>query len=201
MLCLITDRKRVAHGDLLGLIYRVKESKIKRIILREKDMKEDELLKCAKQIKHALAGSDIELIIHSNIKVAKAVNADGVHFPFELFMKGQKRYKVTGVSVHSAEEAEIAEANNADYIIVGHIYATVCKRGIKPRGVQYLKEICQSVSIPVIGIGGIKVRNVPEVMDSGAAGIAIMSAVNQSVSPMNIVEVYQSVLRIWDSES
>ena len=70
-------------------------------------------------------------------------------------MKKEKFTKI-GISIHSVEEAKEAEQLGASYLTAGHIYATDCKRGLPPRGLGFLKEVCREVSIPVYGIGGIK---------------------------------------------
>ena len=77
--------------------------------------------------------------------------------------------------MHSSEEARQAEALGASYIIAGHIYATNCKEGIPPRGLRYLKEVCDSTGLPVYAIGGITPRNMAEVLAAGAAGGCMMS--------------------------
>ena len=70
--------------------------------------------------------------------------------------KRQKNLQRLGISIHSVEEAKEAEQLGASYLTAGHIYATDCKRGLPPRGLGFLKEVCREVSIPVYGIGGIK---------------------------------------------
>ena len=68
----------------------------------------------------------------------------------------KKKFTKIGISIHSVEEAKEAEQLGASYLTAGHIYATDCKRGLPPRGLGFLKEVCREVSIPVYGIGGIK---------------------------------------------
>ena len=79
--------------------------------------------------------------------------------------------------LHSVEEAVEAQNLGASYITAGHIYATDCKKGLAPRGLEFLKEVCDSVTIPVYAIGGIDVDGTrrDEVKMCGAAGSCIMS--------------------------
>jgi len=200
VLCFVTNRASVVHGDLIDLIYSVKQTNIGRIILREKDMSPNKLLEMALAIRKALEGTTTQLMINGSVEVATKVSADGVHFPFDLFKETSNRYGLTGVSVHSVEEALYAEKNGADYLIAGHIYLTSCKAGLKPRGVEYLSEICNSVSIPVIGIGGISPRHIPEVINNGAKGIAVMSPINGAVNPVQKIRDYQAGLKIFADE-
>ena len=84
-------------------------------------------------------------------------------------------FETVGVSVHSAEEAAAAEKMGADYVTAGHIFVTDCKRGLAPRGLEFLKSVVDSVSIPVYGIGGISPDNIAEIKASGADGGCKMS--------------------------
>lgn len=85
----------------------------------------------------------------------------------------KKKFTKIGISIHSVEEAKEAEQLGASYLTAGHIYATDCKRGLPPRGLGFLKEVCREVSIPVYGIGGIKfdeeqwndMKNVEQLVD------------------------------------
>ena len=99
----------------------------------------------------------------------------------------QQFFKVIGTSVHSVEDAIKAEQLGATYMTAGHIFATDCKKGLPPRGLDFLKNVCDTVQIPVYAIGGINIAssegddstlNVPrlkDVMECGAAGGCIMS--------------------------
>ena len=82
-----------------------------------------------------------------------------------------------GVSVHSAEEAREAVRLGASYLTAGHVFATDCKKGVPPRGLEFLKEICELAPVPVYGIGGIRLdtEQIREVLAQGAAGACIMS--------------------------
>ncbi|MFC2661527.1 MAG: thiamine phosphate synthase [Eubacterium sp.] len=116
----------------------------------------------------------------------------GIHLPLfqlrELAEKGQQIPDnfLTGCSVHSPEEAAEAERLGAAYLFAGHVYATDCKKGLPPRGLGFLREVCESVSIPVYAIGGMRIEGIfpdcrpdpvqkREITDCGAAGMAVMS--------------------------
>lgn len=80
-----------------------------------------------------------------------------------------------GTSVHSIEQAKEAMTLGASYMTAGHIFSTQCKPGLTPRGIDFLKNICQTVQVPVFGIGGIHPDNMQQVLDAGAAGVCMMS--------------------------
>ena len=86
-----------------------------------------------------------------------------------------KSGQITWVSVHTVEEAINAERLGADGLIAGHIFVTDCKKGLAPRGLDFLKEVCDAVSIPVFAIGGIDDSNSDIVRLAGAQGECRMS--------------------------
>ncbi|MGN7413381.1 thiamine phosphate synthase [Paenibacillus sp. SAF-068] len=88
-----------------------------------------------------------------------------------------------GVSVHSIEEAKIAEERGADYLFFGHVYLTNSKPDLEPRGIYALDEVCRSVSIPVMAIGGIEPGNIHAIRATGAQGVAVISNVWSSDLP------------------
>ena len=89
----------------------------------------------------------------------------------------EKEFETVGVSVHSADEAVLAEKMGATYVTAGHIYATDCKKGLQPRGLDFLRQVCAAVDLPVYAIGGIKFDETQwmSLKECGAAGGCIMS--------------------------
>jgi thiamine-phosphate pyrophosphorylase len=164
--------------DFYKRIEEISKYKLDYLILREKDLNSLELENMALRIKSILADSNIKLFINGNAKVAISVNADGLQLSFKDFCKeaGVGFHGVIGVSIHSLEEALIAEKKGANHLIYGHIYQTDCKKGLAPRGIDELKIICQNVNIPVFAIGGINQNNFRPIIEAGASGVALMSS-------------------------
>ena len=103
-----------------------------------------------------------------------------IHLPLFLLREISENpgdFLAVGCSVHSVEEAKEAQKLGATYLTAGLIYTTDCKKGLPPRGLDFLREICNAVTIPVYAIGGIHAgtRQIQEVMDCGASGACIMS--------------------------
>ena len=94
----------------------------------------------------------------------------------ESFRKKYPHIQRIGTSIHSVEDAIFAESHGADYITAGHIFTTNCKKGLPGRGIEWLKTVCDAVSIPVYAIGGISDANAGELSDCGIAGYCMMSA-------------------------
>ena len=87
----------------------------------------------------------------------------------------RKSVKEMSTSIHSLEQLKEAEAYSMDFVIAGHIFATDCKKDLPPRGLSFLKNICDNSEVPVYAIGGMTKEREPEVMRKGASGICIMS--------------------------
>lgn len=94
----------------------------------------------------------------------------------ESFRKKYPHIQRIGTSIHSVEDAIFAESHGADYITAGHIFTTDCKKGLPGRGMEWLKTVCDAVSIPVYAIGGISDANAGELSDCGISGYCMMSA-------------------------
>lgn len=172
----VTNRK-LCH-DFYGRIAEISKMDLEYLILREKDLSYKELKIMAKKIKDILLDSKIKLIINGNINVACAVEAFGLQLSFKDFSEAvAKNYDgVIGVSIHSLREAIESETLGASYLLYGHVFETDCKKGVTPRGLVELKEICSRVKIPVYAIGGIDEENYKSVINSGAYGVSIMSS-------------------------
>ena len=92
----------------------------------------------------------------------------------------RKSFDNIGASCHSTDDAITAAEYGASYITAGHIFPTDCKKGLPPRGLDFLREVCQNVDIPVYAIGGISPENFSQVMEAGASGACVMSGFMKS---------------------
>ncbi len=183
---LITDRK-AARGDLPGAVEAALRGGVDWVQLRQKAGPALELYETATEVIPQARRVGAGVLINDRIDVALATGADGVHLAGKSLPPGVARELLTsgllGVSVHGLEEALEAASAGVDYVTFGHVYPTSSKPGLPPRGVSELAEIVESVDVPVIAIGGIDASNVREVLETGASGIAVISAVIGSVDP------------------
>ena len=171
------------------------------LILREKDLSEKEYEELAKEVMAICAEYQVPCILHTFWRVAEKLKCDTVHLPlpilrqFVLEKQNQKNQKYResqnlsipesqreiiqkiGTSVHSMEQAQEAQEFGASYVTAGHIYATDCKKGLQPRGLDFLRQVCAAVDLPVYAIGGIKFDETQwmSLKECGAAGGCIMS--------------------------
>jgi thiamine-phosphate pyrophosphorylase len=131
----------------------------------------------------------VPLIVNDRIDVAIAADADGVHlgqsdFPIPLARRLLGEEKIIGGSAATMEEARICLAEGADYVGFGPVYTTGSKDDAGPvSGPSVLRQVVETIPLPIIAIGGITVDNVPEVMRAGAHGIAVISAVCCQLDP------------------
>ena len=120
-----------------------------------------------------------QCILHSFADVAISLRAQALHVPLHLLKEmtqAQKtHFEVLGASCHSVEDALEAQALGCTYITAGHVFETDCKKGLPGRGLDFLRNVCAAVDIPVYGIGGIDADNIALVRDAGANGACLMS--------------------------
>ena len=181
----VTNR-RLSQRPFLEQIKRVCQLRPEAVILREKDLSETEYAKLAEEVYNITTSYDVRLIIHTYINVARELGINTVHMSLHNMREYRKEFIdnvnktnniKTGCSIHSVEEAVEARNMGASYITAGHVYATDCKKGLAPRGLDSLKNVFDSVDIPVYAIGGIDIDDGrrKEVKKYGAAGSCIMS--------------------------
>lgn len=190
--------KPLCKDDFLQRIRKISDSKVQYIILREKYLSEPEYFNLAKNVL-SVCDKD-KLIIHNFPETAVKLGVKKIHLPFGVFkdLKGREDFDLLGTSVHSTEDAIFAEENGADYITAGNIYETDCKKGLKGKGVNFLRNVCESVDIPVYAIGGINADTAggfKAVTEKNFAGVCVMSLLMQCENIDNEVLKLQSKLR------
>lgn len=181
MIFCVTNRS-LCKADFLQQLRRIAGAKPDAIVLREKTLSEAAYWQLAEQVFSICQENQVQLICNTFIRVAERL-AVPVQIPFSTLSQTDSLSVPFGVSVHSVEEAIRAEQAGAAFLIAGHIFATACKPDLPPRGLLFLQEICQAVSIPVLGIGGIHVQNAASILQTGAVGFCIMSDFMQTDAP------------------
>lgn len=168
---------------MLDAIREAIDGGVRCIQLREKDLPVREYLKLAEVARKITGDSGCRLIINDRIDMAMAIEADGIHLgnsslPADVVRRLIGEKMLIGVSIHSIEEARMAEKMGADFITAGPIFYTPSKAKYgPPAGIGLLSEINGELSIPVFAIGGIKKENIRDVLGAGAWGVAMISAI------------------------
>ncbi len=193
---IITNRKLCENENLEKQIKKIFSAYEKKIILknfeivaltlREKDLDKNKYLNLVKKIYPICKKYGIDLILHQNydLNLDEKYNIEGIHLSYEIFKslnknireKLIKKYKRIGVSIHSLEEAKDVENLGATYVVAGHIFETDCKKGLEPRGLNFIKELSSILTIPIFAIGGINEENSNLVLNSGAFGVCMISS-------------------------
>ena len=149
--------------------------------LRDKGASTVELYKEAVVLRSLTKNMDTSFIINDRVDVALAVDADGIHLgQDDLSVSAARRIlgsdKIVGLSTHSFQQAHAASEEKVDYISLGPIFQTQTKETDQPVGVSLIRRVKESVSLPVVAIGGIREDNVKEVLRAGATCVAVISA-------------------------
>jgi len=164
----VTDRHQ---GDVLASAARAIGEGVDMIQVREKDLPARELFDLVCRIRDLAARTNSRVLVNDRLDVALAARVDGVHLPADGLPSDRVRpwVKVLGVSTHTVEEAIDAQKSHADFIVFGPVFDSPGKTAV---GLEPLKRVVASVSIPVLAIGGITRENTESVLAAGAAGIA-----------------------------
>jgi len=178
----ITDSSMVGNRTLKAMVEEAILGGATMIQLREKNISLDEYISIAREIKELTDKYNIPLIINDQVEVALACGAAGVHvgqsdMDASIVRAKIGPNKILGVSAKTVKEAVLAEKAGADYLGVGAVFPTSTKRDAVLVSLETLKNICNSVSIPVVAIGGINEENIIKLKSSGIAGISVVSAI------------------------
>ncbi|MFZ2655750.1 MAG: thiamine phosphate synthase, partial [Victivallales bacterium] len=150
--------------------------------LREKNKNGTDLIRLAREFRRICDRHGMLLIMNDNVGIAVETGADGVHLGQDDMPLADAREAsselILGCSTHSKEEALKAQADGADYINIGPIFATQTKTtGYNPLGMEILRAVPSLLRIPFTVMGGIKERHIPELVSLGAARIAMVTEI------------------------
>jgi thiamine-phosphate pyrophosphorylase len=221
LLCYVTDRhslqaapQKTSIDMLLGKIELISAAGVDWIQLREKDLSGRSSASLVREaLRHVSneagnAPADVRVLVNDRLDVAIAEQAGGVHLgESSLPVEDAKRLLaasraeqipsrdfILGISCHSLEAAQSAASAGADYIFFGPIFPTPSKAAYgAPQGLDRLAEVCASVTIPVLAIGGITAENASTCFSAGAAGIAAIRLFQDSADPRSIVRALRQL--------
>jgi thiamine-phosphate pyrophosphorylase len=183
LLYLCTDRVLALGRPITQAVEEAIAGGVTMVQLREKNASSREFYEIALEVQAITRRHRVPLIINDRLDIALAVGAEGIHIGQSDLPLGAARRLAgkdlfIGVSASTVEEALEAERNGADYLGVGAVYPTGSKADAGDAiGLERLRAVIAAVSIPVVGIGGVNPENAGAVMRTGAAGIAVISAI------------------------
>ena len=205
-LALVTDRSLCPPGNSLpDQVARAVDGGVDLVQLREKDLSGGALLALAQEVREAI-GDRALLLVNDRLDVALACEADGVQLgeeglPLEVARGLGGPDLLLGRSVHSVAGAVEAEADGADFLVVGSIFPSASHPEAQPAGLGLLEQVHRAVGIPYLAIGGITVERVAEVMQAGASGVAVIRAIQGAQEPAKAAEgLRRAMLAAWSQQ-
>ena len=192
----VTDRRWLKQKEkLTDVIDEMLKAGVTCVQLREKKINKELLLQEAKDLQKLCVSYGVPLIINDYPDIAKMVGAAGVHVgQNDIDIKSIRECfgtdLIVGVTAHNVKEAQEAEKAGADYIGCGAVFGSSTKGNIIELSKRELQSICQVVKIPVVAIGGITLQNAPQLVGTGIAGIAVISALFSAVDKGKAVKEF-----------
>ncbi|MBO5840508.1 MAG: thiamine phosphate synthase [Methanobrevibacter sp.] len=185
---LVTDRRNKTDEEFLNIIEEAIKGGTTIVQLREKTASTKEFYELALRVKKITSRYGVPLLINDRIDIALAVDSEGVHIgqddmPADIAREIIGDDKILGVSASTVDEAKKAEMDSADYIGSGAVFPTATKDDADSVSKEELKEIVDSIDIPVVAIGGITVENANTLKGSGIAGFSVVSAIMSAEDP------------------
>ena len=189
LLYAVTDRMWLKEGEsLVSVAESVLQNGATFLQIREKDLDEERFEEESEQLTALCKTYRVPFVVNDSVEIALQCDADGVHVGQSDIRGRDIRAmigpdKILGISAGTVEEAVAAERAGADYIGVGAVFDTSTKKITRAMGVEELRSISRSVSIPVVAIGGINAGNILQLSGSGVDGVAVVSAIFGAEDP------------------
>ena len=187
-LYVVLDRTVARGRDLEHVLEGTIAGGCRMVQLREKDWPSGRLLPLAERLRETCRHAGVTFIVNDRVDLALAVDADGVHLgqddlPPRAARPLLRRDMRLGLSTHSVAQARAAQSDGADYVAVGAMFPTATKPDFELVGPELMRNVRPHVRVPLVGIGGITPENVGRVIEAGADGVAVVSAVCAADDP------------------
>ena len=182
LLYAVTDRAWTGKQSLDEQVEEALQGGVTLVQLREKRLSKEQLIEDARRLTALCPPYGVPLMVNDDAEAALAAGADGVHVGIEdtpvaaIRARAGKDF-IIGATAKTVEQAQRAEREGADYLGVGAVFPSPTKQSAIRITNEQLREICASVTIPAVAIGGITQKNVASLKGSDMAGIAVVSAI------------------------
>ena len=199
IVALVTDRNLAGGPDaLVDAVAQAVDNGVNLVQMREKDLPDAVQLTLARQLREVTNGKAL-LFINDSVSIAEASGADGVQLGENSRSITSARARAArplliGRSVHGVDAAREAAAEGADLLVVGTVYDSPTHPGQPPAGVG-LVGWCAQPGVPVIGIGGVTAENAGAVVQAGASGVAVISAILAAPNPADAATQLAAAVR------
>ncbi len=205
-LYLVTDRSLSLGRDMEWVVEEAVKGGVTMVQIREKDCSTREFVGLAMRLKKMLSLYGVPLIINDRVDVALAADADGLHIgqsdmPYEMARKLLGPGKIIGLSVENIGQVHEANRFDVDYIGISPVFSTATKTDIaQPFGISGVRDVMAVSKHPAVAIGGINPENALEIMQAGANGIAVVSAICSAESPYQAAQALKTKVQSYYSE-
>ena len=198
--CLMLVTARMEPARLIEIILEAVAGGVNVVQLRDKFLPEDELTEVAEELKFCLRNTP--LLINGCPRAAIVAGAAGVHLAefgpdVDMTRRQIAPRALIGRSVHSVHAAVRAAAAGADYLVAGTVFASRSHPENSPEGIEFVQEVCRSVNVPVVAIGGITPETSASCVEAGAAGVAVLSSILYSADPRAAAATFWARLAGW----
>ncbi len=151
-----------------------------------------------KALGQSLRGGTV-VVVNADWQRAVGFGARHIHLPEQSVPVGVVRHHLgtgalVGKSAHSVEAARKAASQGADYVIAGTVFASRSHPDIEPLGLDFLRDVCDAVPLPVLAIGGVTPENLGACLEAGAAGVAVLSPIMRATDPKAAAQKYRAAL-------
>jgi len=199
-LYVILDRTASLGRDLREILDGVIAGGGRLVQYREKEWPSRRCLPLLEDLRQRAKQAGVSFVVNDRLDLALAAEADGLHLgqddlPASVARRLLPSAMFLGVSTHSLEQARQAEQDGADYVAVGSIYPTATKPEFQLVGLDLLRAIRPQVKVPLVGIGGITADNAARVIEAGADGVAVISAVCGARDPAEVTRLLLDRIR------
>ena len=200
-LYLVTDQSIAGTRTLTDMVAAAVQGGVTCVQLREKHLNTRDFLAQAVRLKQLLGPHGIPLVINDRIDIALACGAEGVHLgqsdmPVEQARQLLPPEVFIGWSVETLADVTRSAALPVDYLGVSPIYATPTKSdAASPWGLEGLRQVRAATALPLVAIGGIHVGNAAELLQAGADGLAVVSALCAASDPCEAAAAFSAVMR------
>ena len=204
-LCVLVDGRDSA-AEFERLVRELVAANVGMIQLRDKRLDDRELLSRGRQLRELTRGTPTLCIINDRADIAAAVQADGVQLgQDDLTVKDARAIIGTrmliGVSTHTIEQARAAVLEGANYLGAGPMFPSQTKSFETFAGLDFLREVAAEIRLPTFAIGGITPQNLPEVLATGCARVAVSAAVTGTGDAISAVRQFSNILKVKTSSS
>lgn len=199
-LYLVTNSELTNGRPLLEVVEEAVKGGVTVVQLREKSACSRTFYEEALAMKKLLTPLGIPLIINDRLDIALAVDAEGLHIgqddiPFEVARRILGKDKIIGLSVESVEDALVANSLDVDYIGISPVFVTDTKQDTAPAlGLEGAREINKISTKPSVGIGGININNVADIIKTGSKGVSVVSAIVSAPSPQEAAHDLKEII-------